>query len=174
MPRCEYQYYDCPRETHPNSPNNLCILHEEWENKDPEETKEAFYKEIEEGKTDFTGCILPPINLSDETIKEVNFNGATIKRYASFDGAEIEGDALFVRATIEGNALFDRARIKGDALFGGATIKGNAVFHGAEIEGDASFSPANIDNFLIENRTVFKKILQKKRLIEQRKEHRKH
>jgi len=68
MVQCKYKYrtmsedYRCSREALQSSSKGYCILHEDWEHKNPEETKKAFYKEIEEGKTDIRGCILPGID----------------------------------------------------------------------------------------------------------------
>ncbi|MFB0544341.1 MAG: pentapeptide repeat-containing protein [Asgard group archaeon] len=115
MTKCTYKNdelrYECDRQAYPNSPHNLCILHEEMKNKDPEETRQAFYKEIEDGETNFTGCKLPPIDLSHKTIKEVNFRSAKIRGDARFEGATIGRDVWFYRAKIEGIAVFDIATI---------------------------------------------------------------
>ncbi|MHA1632602.1 MAG: pentapeptide repeat-containing protein [Candidatus Freyarchaeota archaeon] len=163
MTKCTYKNdqlgYKCNREAHPNSPNNLCILHEEMQNKDPKETIQAFYKEVEEGKTDFTGCILPSIDLTNKTIKGINFRRAEIEGDARFGEAKIKGNARFGEAKIEGNAEFVGAAIGAVAWFGEAKIEGNAEFVGAKIgyvwfdgttiKEDAVFSPSNIGSFII-------------------------
>ena len=136
----------CHREALPNSERGYCILHDDWEHKDEEETKKEFYREIEEGTTDFEGCILPEIDLSSrgELKGHLNFDEAIIEGDASFNGAKIEEGAWFNEATIKGDALFNRATIKGDARFNGATIEGGAWFNEATIEEDARFDGATI------------------------------
>jgi hypothetical protein len=146
----------------------LCLLHEDWENKNEQETREEFLKEIQDGIRDFEGCILPGFSFSkrelentlffwDTTIKgdilfdeakingNTSFIGATIKGNALFDDAIIRGDALFDKATIEGWATFNRTTIKGSAGFFEATIKGNTSFRGATIKRDALFGGATIE-----------------------------
>ena len=146
--QCKYVKQDgsrCNREALPDSERGYCILHEDWEHKDEEETKKEFYREIEERTTDFEGCILPKVDMSfGEFVGDLNFRNATINGGAWFAGATIEGNARFEGATINGNAWFEEATINGDASFKGAIINGDASFKGAIIERNAWFEGATI------------------------------
>jgi uncharacterized protein YjbI with pentapeptide repeats len=160
--RCKYvkEYRSkCHREALPDSERGYCILHEDWDHKTEEETRKEFYREIEEGITDFEGCILPEVGLSGKEFEGgLNFSDAKIKRYAWFNWTTIKGDVDFFQATIEG---FERgfwepdweaisfwgARIDGDASFTRATIKGGAPFNGATVKGDVSFKGATIKGY---------------------------
>lgn len=71
----------CNREALPNSEKGYCLLHEDWEHKDEEETKKEFYRELEEGTTDFEGCILAEIDLNGRMFAgNLNFRCAEILR----------------------------------------------------------------------------------------------
>ncbi len=96
---CEYEYENggkCQREALEGSEKGYCLLHEDWGKKAEEETREQFYKEIEDGENNFDGCILPGFDLSE---REVGL-------YISFQRATIEGETRFNDATIEGDAWF--------------------------------------------------------------------
>lgn len=72
MTKCKYQHktifekYQCDRKT---EACGICILHEELTPENTNKKMEIFNKEINEGKTNFTGCILPQINLKNKTIE---------------------------------------------------------------------------------------------------------
>lgn len=144
--QCTFKNSDestCTREA--ISDRGLCILHEDWEHKDEEKTKEAFNREMEEGIRDFQGCILPRLDLAGKTIKgSLNFSEARIRGDASFRGAILEGDAVFSGATIEGQAWFERVEIRGQAWFEKVEIGGNACFEWARIRGRTWFTGAKI------------------------------
>ena len=139
---CSYVKYDgsrCCREALQNSEQGFCLLHEDWARKDAEETKAEFYKEINEGKSDFEGCILPEVNISNREFPSgLNFRNATIDGYGWFNNAIIAGGAVFEKATIKADAWFDNTIIKGDARFDNALLK-HTSFEGATIEGDVYF-----------------------------------
>ena len=146
--QCKYVKRDgsiCPREALPDSEKGFCILHEDWEHKKEEETKKEFYREIEEGITDFEGCILSDISLFGITIGgDFSFLGATIEGTVMFTSITIEGDLCFDEATINGHAGFSGIRIKGNARFERAIIDGYAGFNGITIERNAWFTKATI------------------------------
>lgn len=178
--QCKYKYQNgkkCQREALEGSEKGYCLLHEDWENKDEEETREQFYKEIEEGETNFEGCVLPGFDLSDREIEGTpNFKSTVIKGDISFDEASISGNMLFHNATIRGDAMFyeveiegtlvifKRAEIKGRIVFIGAKICGleapgvrigkEAMFTDAVIEGDVNLSAATIGSVLFNVATV--------------------
>ena len=74
--KCKYEKLNghCHREALDNSNRGYCLLHEDWNHKNEEETKEEFYREIEEGETDFEGCILPEVNLSGREIDGIGLS----------------------------------------------------------------------------------------------------
>jgi len=99
----------CQREALYNLENGYCILHEDLGHKNEEEVKKEFYKEIEEGITDFEGCILPEIDLSKKTIEgSIKFARATIEVYVSFPLSNISS------LTFK-NAKFNHMSVQGDA-----------------------------------------------------------
>ena len=140
----------CHREALTNSEKGFCLLHEDWDYKSEEETKKEFYREIEEGISDFEGCILPEIDLSRRKFERgFNFRNVTIKGYVDFEGAIIEGGVLFWHATIVGDTtdgfvVFNKAIIKGNTDFRGATIYGDIAFSGATIEKEALFAGVTV------------------------------
>jgi len=137
--QCTYKKIDgsrCNREV--ISGRGLCILHEDWDHKSEEETKETFYKQIEEGIGDFEGCILPAINL----------DGTKIEGSLSFREAKIKGDASFKEAKIGRDAWFWGARIGEYLWFEKAKIAGYASFEKAEIGRDVSFNLVKIGEYL--------------------------
>ena len=161
--QCKYVKQDgsrCNREALPDSRTGYCILHEHGDYKDEEETKREFYREIEEGITDFVGCILPGFDLSGRTFKgDLVFVDARIKGDVWFDDeAEIERDINFTNATVEGeasfrgvivggHAIFEEARIGrlgGSVDFEGATVNNSISFFHAEIKGGVNFKEATI------------------------------
>ena len=151
----------CHRKALEDSEKGFCLLHEDWGHKDTEETTKEFYREIEEGITDFEGCILPEVNLSERKIEDyfgISFNDATIKGDINFNGARITGFVKFYGATIEGNAwfsdttikrqlIFTRAMISGIVLFERTTVDEGAFFDGATMRGITIFSPEKITEF---------------------------
>jgi len=150
----------CHRTALESSEKGFCILHEDWSHKNEEETQKEFHSEIEKGITNFEGCILPGIDLSERKIQNVvgiSFNRAIIKGDINFEGSEIGGFADFCEVKIEGSAKFKNAIIHGDLVFTGAriqdvvgisfnraTIKGDINFEGSEIGGFAGFREVKI------------------------------
>ena len=161
--QCKYVKQDgskCHREALPDSEKGFCILHEDWDCKDEEETKEVFYREIEEGTTDFEGCILAGFSLSEREFEgDLNFNEATIKGGASLDTAKINGDVYFEGATVDGPVFFEEATIKGRASFDHVTV-GAVLCDGAIIEKGASFEGAIIDGIASFRETTIKEVAQ--------------
>jgi uncharacterized protein YjbI with pentapeptide repeats len=110
-------------------------------------------------RLDLTDATLIDFNLTDGTVADALFGGATFSGDARFDGATFSGDARFDRATFSGGgARFNRATFSGDARFdratfsgGGArfdraTFSGVAWFGGATFSGDARFDRATFNS----------------------------
>ncbi len=135
--------YQCDREA--IAGRELCIMHEALEHKNADETMKELLSEIEQGKREFKGSILPYINLGGREITgNIDFSYSIIQGDAVFEGTKIEGAVWFDRATIEGDASFKEAKIAGTASFMGATIGGRASFMGTIIGGQISFMGAKI------------------------------
>ena len=152
--KCKYEKLNghCHRKALDNSNRGYCLLHEDWNHKNEEETKEEFYREIEEGETDFEGCILPEVNLSGREIDGIglSFNKATIKGDINFNDARIDGFVSFYSATIEGSAWFSNTTIKGQLIFTRATIKGIVLLDKKTTVGEiASFDGATMESITI-------------------------
>jgi uncharacterized protein YjbI with pentapeptide repeats len=146
----------CHREALPNSERGYCLLHEDLNLKDEEETKKEFYREINTEISDFEGCILSEVNISNRKFPlGLNFRNATIEGNGWFNGAIIEGDTVFEKATIKGDAWFDNVKIKGDARFDNAMLK-HTSFEGATLEGDVYFEGATIEGPLWFSRATIK------------------
>jgi hypothetical protein len=168
--RCKYKKRDgstCGRKAF--SERGLCLLHENWKHKREQETREEFLKEIQDGITDFEGCIIPGFDYSggkfewslvfmDAIIKgSVFLNDITIEGNISFDDATVEGDISLGGAIIQENVFLRGATIKKDALFGDATIWEDVWLIEATIEGDVSFGNAIIKGSAWFWRTTIKK-----------------
>ena len=152
--QCKYEKLNgrCHRKALDNSEKGFCLLHEDWNHKNEEENTEEFYREIEEGETDFEGCILPEVNLSGREIDGIgiSFYKATIKGNINFDDARIDGFVSFYSATIEGSAWFSNTTIKGQLICTWATIKGILWFERRTmVEEYASFDGATMESITI-------------------------
>ena len=155
--QCKYKKQDgskCNREA--IADRSFCLLHEDWNHKNEEETRKEFFREIDDGISDFEGCILPEVDLSEREFEgDLNFRNARIKVGASLNTAKIKGDVYFEGATVDGAVFFEDATIKGNACFSSATI-GAVLCDGAIIEKNASFDGTIIDGVASFRETTIK------------------
>lgn len=134
-----------------------CLLHEDWDKKDEEETREQFYKEIEGGETNFEGCVLPGFTLFEKKlVGQLRFRDATIANGdvtfikvminggIDFDGAIIDWNVSFFEAIIKESVVFTEALIGVDVGFEAVKIKGKVLFEEAVIAECAVFKKATI------------------------------
>lgn len=157
--QCTYQKTNgdiCNRKAISN--RGLCILHEDWKYKTEDKTMEAFYGEISTGISDFEGCIISGIDLSNKVLPSginctkakigggIYLSGAIIARYTAYKKGEgTQGAAWFDEAIVEGNINFDGAQVDGDVVFRASKIEGQINFNGAEVEGAVVFGAATIN-----------------------------
>jgi uncharacterized protein YjbI with pentapeptide repeats len=97
---------------------------------------------------DLTGATLVgTLNLTEVSVVDATFSGATFPGDATFDGGIFAGAARFTGATFLGFARFDAAVFSGEARFTGAKVSRYARFHGAKFSGDAWFTGATLSGY---------------------------
>ena len=104
MSKCTYKYQDrstCHRDAMPD--RSLCILHEDFDYKDSEQTNIAFQEELDSGIVSFEGFRLFNIEIKNHTFQEdVVFFDITIR--GSLKLENIQCDTIdFTKITIEDN-----------------------------------------------------------------------
>jgi Pentapeptide repeats (9 copies) len=104
---------------------------------------------------DVTGAYLIDLDLSNASVVDARFDGATFTGTALFEEATFTGTALFEGATFTGTALFEGATFTGTAMFVEATFYGRAGFDWATFTGDAMFSGATFDCDALFDRATF-------------------
>ncbi len=141
---CEYEYLNeekCQREVLEGSEKGYCLLHEDWDNKDVEKTREQFYQEIKDGETNFEGCVLPGFDLSEKEIEEnLNFRKALVKAKSKWDNTIFKKEADFGRDPISKGAYFIFARFGKGADFLGAKFSKGVSFNSVKFMQDAVFT----------------------------------
>jgi Pentapeptide repeats (9 copies) len=91
---------------------------------------------------DLTGATLVNFTLSETSVIEAMFVGATFQGDTWFEKATFQGNAWFARATFQGNAGFGEATFQGTTLFGKVTFQGWATFAEATFQADSWFGEA--------------------------------
>ncbi len=135
--------------------NNVCILHDQDENKD----REFFFKTLRDKvikeqsnphltEIDLEGIIFPKDFTWQEAIgyntfgKEVSFYDAKFSGDVDFDHITFSKNVSFIEAKFHGVANFLAAEFIGEANFGGSTFRGFADFGMVTFVGDAIFEEA--------------------------------
>ena len=164
--QCKYEGLSgrCPRSVWKKSKKGYCVLHEPFDEKSDEEIEElkkakldVFYKEINEGKTNFEGCILPNIELSGKKLNGLNFQDVVIEE-AKFTETIFEKEAIFDRTEFNGDTWFDRAIFNGEAKFNEVEFNSDVSFKDAKFNSNVSFEDVRFNQYTSFVGTTFKEV----------------
>ncbi len=155
MSKCTYKFQDnipCNRDALPD--RSLCILHEDFEHKDPEETNSAFNAEVDKGTTDFSGFKLPSVNIREKKCSALLFKDAHIQGSIIIVDCSINGE-LLVHNSIFHYLSLDNINIGNVRLINSPKSTGGqlpVVTFGGNITIQENLSLAYVDLFFVQQR----------------------
>jgi len=143
--KCKFN--GCDREALENS--EYCVLHESFDRRSKDEIErladaklERFLKEIEEGQTNFEGCILPGVDLSEKTLKGFNFEDRKFEGVVDFTDSIFGGEVSFKNCIFTDEVYFENTEFREKVSFEDAKFKEYANFIGATFNKEADFKLA--------------------------------
>jgi uncharacterized protein YjbI with pentapeptide repeats len=151
MVQCKYlsetDEVQCEEQALSDSPDGLCIFHEELRNKNIKTCMKKFYERIQNGETNFEGFILQDVNFLQEGITQIGDEDCTlwftsVKFYGGFSakGMKWESPVSFRGASFHGDAEFEDAIFTNEVNFDTAIFFGKTLFSFVSFYKDAHFS----------------------------------